>query len=289
MTDGKHPPRGEDPPVAVREAEEAQAGGEARIIETAGRRVKRDGIHGPGSPRSWRRRDSPDGTAPPPGCRPGDLTGIIDYARTIIAGEHRRAEEHVARYGKEHKQATRQRIIETAGRRLKRDGIDGSGVATLMADAGLTNGAFYAHFPSKEDLVAAAVADQLREQRESLSAVAPGRAGVEQYVREYLSVQHRDNPGDGCPSAALLDEIGRCTDATRQAYTDGLLAVIDDVAARLAPHNPPSARAKTLSVFALMAGTLQLSRALADRQLADEVLEQGIQNALVLLGAGQQR
>src|SRR6266480_431154 len=114
-------------------------------------------------------------------------------------------------------------------RRLKRDGIHGSGVATLMADAGLTNGAFYAHFPSKEDLVAAAVAGQLREQRESLSAVAPGRAGVEQYVREYLSVQHRDNPGDGCPSAALLDEIGRCTDATRQAYTDGLLAVIDDI------------------------------------------------------------
>ena len=108
-------------------------------------------------------------------------------------------------------------------------------------------------------------------------------------MREYLSVQHRDNPGDGCPSAALLDEIGRCTDATRQAYTDGLLAVIDDVAARLAPHDPPSARAKTLSVFALMAGTLQLSRALADRQLADEVLDQGIQNALVLLGAGQQR
>ena len=195
----------------------------------------------------------------------------------------------MARYGTEHKQATRQRIIETAGRRLKRDGIDGSGVATLMADAGLTNGAFYAHFPSKEDLVAAAVADQLREQRESLSAAAPGRAGVEQYVREYLSAGHRDNPGDGCPSAALLDEIGRCTDATKQAYTDGLLAVIDDVAARLAPHNPQPARVKTLSVFALMAGTLQLSRALADRQLADEVLDQGIQNALALLGAGQQR
>jgi hypothetical protein len=62
-----------------------------------------------------------------------------------------------------------------------------------------------------------------------------------------------------------------------------------DVAARLAPHDPPSARVKTLSVFALMAGTLQLSRALADRQLADEVLDQGIQNALALLGAGQQR
>ena len=193
------------------------------------------------------------------------------------------------RYGKEHKQETRRRIIETAGRRLKREGIHGSGVATLMADAGLTNGAFYAHFTSKDDLVAAAVTDQLREQRASFSERAPGRAGVEQYVREYLSVQHRDNPGDGCPSAALLDEIGRCTDATKRAYTDGLLAVIDDITARLAPDDPPSARAKTLSVFALMTGTLQLSRALADKQLADEVLEQGLQNALTLLGAGQQR
>ena len=193
------------------------------------------------------------------------------------------------RYGTEHKQATRRRIIETAGRWLKRDGIDGSGVATLMADAGLTNGAFYAHFVSKEDLVATAVADQLREQREGLSAVAPGRAGVEQYVRAYLSAEHRDNPADGRPSAALLDEIGRGTDAIKGAYTDGLLSVIDDIAARLDPDDPPSARVKTLSVFAMMVGTLQLSRALADRQLADAVLDQGLQNALALLDATQQR
>lgn len=191
----------------------------------------------------------------------------------------------MVRYSQEHKQATRQRIIETAGRRLKKDGIDGSGVATLMADAGLTNGAFYAHFASKEDLVATTVADQLREQRETLSGVAPGRAGVEQIVRQYLSAEHRDNPGEGCPSAALLDEIGRCTDATRQAYTDGVLAIIDDFTARLAPHDPQSARVKTLTVYAGMIGTLQLSRALADRQLADAVLEQGIYNALTLLDA----
>jgi len=193
------------------------------------------------------------------------------------------------RYGKEHKQATRRRIIETAGRRFKRDGIDGSGIATLMADAGLTNGAFYAHFASKEDLVATAVADQLRGQRASVSAQTPDLAGLEQYVRAYLSVEHRDNPDDGCPSAALLDEIGRCPDAVKRAYTDGLLAMVDDIAARLAPQDPPSARTKTLSFFALMVGTLQLSRALADRQLADQVLEQGIHNALTLLNAEQQR
>src|SRR6266545_6288585 len=192
-------------------------------------------------------------------------------------------EARMARYGKEHKQATRRRIIEVAVRRLKRDGIDGSGISTLMADVGLTNGAFYAHFDSKEDLVANALAEQLREQHERFSGQP-----VEQIVRRYLSVQHRDNPEAGCPSAALLDEIARSTDATKRAYTDGVLVVIDDIAARLAPDDPRSARVQTLSVFAMMVGTLQISRALAGRQLADEVLEQGLQNALALLGAEHQ-
>ena len=67
-----------------------------------------------------------------------------------------------------------------------------------------------------------------------------------------------------------------------------MLAVIDDIAARLAPEDPQSARVKMLSVFAMMVGTLQLSRSLADRQLADAVLEQGLQNALALLGPERQ-
>jgi TetR/AcrR family transcriptional repressor of nem operon len=191
----------------------------------------------------------------------------------------------VARYGKEHKEATRRRIIEAAGERLKRDGIDGSGVAVLMADAGLTNGAFYAHFESKEDLVATTIADQLRQQLERYRAQAGGREGVAQLVREYLSIEHRDNVERGCPSAALLDEIGRCTAATKQAYTDGVLAIVDEIAARLAPDDPRSARGTTLSLFAMLIGTLQLSRALGDRALADEVLEQGIQNALAVLAS----
>ena len=189
----------------------------------------------------------------------------------------------MARYGRDHKQATRRRIIEAAGRRLKRDGIDGSGVATLMADAGLTNGAFYAHFDSKEDLVSTTVTEQLRKQRESYSAQS-----LEEIVRGYLSIQHRDDREGGCPSAALLDEIARSSDAVKLAYTDGQVAIIDDVAARLAPDDPQSARVRTLGVFALMVGTLQVSRALADRRLADEVLEQGIENALALLSAEHQ-
>jgi TetR/AcrR family transcriptional regulator, transcriptional repressor for nem operon len=189
----------------------------------------------------------------------------------------------VARYGKEHKQATRRRIIEAAGERLKRDGIDGSGVSTLMADAGLTNGAFYAHFASKDDLVATAVADQLRQQRQRYRAQASDREGVEQLVREYLSIEHRNDLEHGCPSAALLDEIGRCSDATRNAYTEGVLGLADEIASRLAPGDPQSVRGQVLSLFSLLIGTLQLSRALADPQLADEVLERGIESALALL------
>jgi TetR/AcrR family transcriptional regulator, transcriptional repressor for nem operon len=195
-------------------------------------------------------------------------------------------EEPMTRYTKEHKQETRQRIIATAGRRLKRDGIDGSGVATLMKDAGLTNGAFYAHFESKDSLVAAAIADQLHAQHANLVALAePGSAGLEQIVRWYLSPQQRDDTVDGCPNAALLDEIGRTDDATRQAYTDGVLVVIDGLAARMTPEDPPSARVKALSLLGLMAGTLQLARALTDRQLSDDLLEQGLRNALALIGA----
>jgi TetR/AcrR family transcriptional regulator, transcriptional repressor for nem operon len=190
----------------------------------------------------------------------------------------------MARYDKQHKQATRRRIIEVAGRRFKQDGIDGSGIATLMQDAGLTNGAFYAHFDSKDDLVATVVADQLQAQRERVNARVAGHAGIEQFVREYLSIQHRDNPQDGCPSAALLDEIARSADDVKRAYTAGALALVDDIAARLAPHDRRSARARTLSALAMMIGTLQLSRAVADQQLAGEMLADGVQNVLAVLG-----
>lgn len=190
----------------------------------------------------------------------------------------------MVRYTKEHKQETRQRIIATAGRRLKQDGIDGSGVATLMKDAGLTNGAFYAHFASKDDLVATAITHELDTLHANVvDQTEPGPAGLEQLVRWYLSADHRDNPVDGCPNAALLDEIARSGDATRQAYTDGVLVVIDGLAARMAPEDPLSARVKALSLLGLMVGTLQLSRALTDRQLSDDLLEQGLRNALALV------
>ncbi len=187
------------------------------------------------------------------------------------------------RYSKGHKQTTRQRIVEAAGRRLKQDGIDGAGVATLMSDAGLTNGAFYAHFESKEDLVANVLADQLRAQRQSFDAQPPDRAGLEAFIRSYLAPEHRDQCAEGCPSAALLDEIGRRPDATRQVFTDELMGVIGDIASRLDPAHAEAARTDALAIFGLMVGTLQLARALTDRDLSDQLLARGIEAALKLL------
>jgi TetR/AcrR family transcriptional repressor of nem operon len=193
----------------------------------------------------------------------------------------------VARYGQEHKDATRQRILESAGRRLKRDGIDGSGIATLMADAGLTNGAFYAHFTSKGDLVASVLEEELRLQAATLSGLAPGVAGVEQLVRAYLSPEHRDRRDTGCPSAALLDEIARSADATKDAYTEGAKTVVEEIAARLAPGDPESAHGRALILFTMIVGTLQLSRAVADSELSDEALAKGLEYALTFLSVNQ--
>lgn len=190
----------------------------------------------------------------------------------------------MARYGTDHKLETRRRILEQAGRRLKRDGIDRSGIAAVMADAGLTNGAFYAHFSSKDDLVATVVADQLRRQCERNAGGELDRATFEGFVRDYLSPAHRDHPEEGCPSAALLNEIGRSSHAVRHAYSEGMLAMIDDVAGLLAESDPGRGRSVALSVFASMIGTLQIARALSDDQLSRDVLDQGIANVFLLLG-----
>ena len=138
-----------------------------------------------------------------------------------------------------------------SGHRLKRDGIDGSGIDTLMADAGPSNGAFYATSSQREDRVANALVEQLRE---SFGASPPGRAGLEQIGRVCLSVEHRDNPEDDCPSAALLDEIGRSTDATKRPCTDALLAVIERHRCEPGVRCPP-AQAQALDRTRSFAGT----------------------------------
>jgi TetR/AcrR family transcriptional regulator, transcriptional repressor for nem operon len=193
----------------------------------------------------------------------------------------------VVRYAKEHKEETRRRILEVSSRRFKSGGVDGSGIAALMADAGLTNGAFYAHFPSKDDLIATVVAAELGAQREAVAALPPGREHLGRLVRSYLSIEHRDHPEEGCPSAALVEEICRGGDRVRAAYTDGILGFVDLIAERLDPVAPQTPRVRVLAAFAGMVGTLQMARTVTDPELSAALLEQGISNALAQLGVSE--
>src|SRR5438105_13525170 len=112
------------------------------------------------------------------------------------------------RYEKGRKDVSRRRITEIAAERFRRDGIAASGLTGIMSEAGLTNGAFYPHFRSKADLVRESLGAALEDQANQLhDALAVG--GLEAVLAVYLSAEHRDNPGTGCASAALLPEVAR--------------------------------------------------------------------------------
>ena len=186
----------------------------------------------------------------------------------------------MARYRPEHKDETRRRLIETSGRRFKRDGFDGAGISTLVADAGLTNGAFYGHFTSKDDLIATVVGEQLAAQLAQVEALPHGLDSVEAFVREYLSPEHRDDPGGGCPSAALLDEITRQDRATRQAYTDGIRALVDAIALHLGAGGSAGARDRAIGLLTILVSSLQFARAVTDPELSDQILRSAYGNAM---------
>src|SRR5471032_858819 len=112
------------------------------------------------------------------------------------------------RYAKGHKEATRKQIARIASGRFRRDGVEAVGVASLMADAGLTHGGFYSHFASKEALVREANADALGKSRAALARAA-ARDGVEGIIRVYMRPSHRDAPERGCAFAALTSDIAR--------------------------------------------------------------------------------
>lgn len=193
------------------------------------------------------------------------------------------------RYGSGHKDATRRRLLDAAGRRFKGDGIDGAGIAAVVADAGLTNGAFYGHFDSKDDLVASVVEEQLARQVAVVDALPPGPEAVVAYLHDYLSPAHRDDRAGGCPSAALLDEIGRRDLRTREAYTDGARSMIDAIARRLDAADPDAARDRAIGLFTLLVGSLQLARAVTDPALSDQILADALRNALTLATTPQEQ
>src|SRR5258708_3353 len=175
------------------------------------------------------------------------------------------------RYEKGHKDATRQRIIAVASRQFPEQGVAAVGLAAIMSDAGLTNGAFYAHFDSKEDLVRQVLSNAQRNQM--WQAVADSDAEVESAIRSYLSADHRDNPGRGCPISALAAEIARHPKPTRKAFTGKLANIIEMIAARLGTGSERQRRRKAVAIYGLMVGTLQLARAVSGKRLSDHILQ----------------
>lgn len=182
------------------------------------------------------------------------------------------------RYSKDHKQETRERIVRTAARRFREDGVEATGVATLMADAGLTHGGFYAHFPSKEALVAAACAEGFGESqrrlRQTVERHPPGER-LAAMAESYLSPAHRDHPGQGCIAAAIGPEIARHPAETRAEFTRGLHDLVEMAEAAITADGGDPTRAP--QAVATMVGALILARGAADEALSERFLEGGLE------------
>ena len=171
------------------------------------------------------------------------------------------------RYPKDHKDASRQRLLAHSGSHAKQHGFEGSGMAALAASAGVTTGALYKHFDGKADLLKALVATELERTAQMLAAIdAADSAGAASVLAGYLSLQHVRRPGQGCPLPSLAPEIARAGEPVRAAYQAGLL----DIHAQLARLTASADDAWTL--LAQHVGAVMLARALPDERLQLELL-----------------
>ena len=186
------------------------------------------------------------------------------------------------RYGPGHNEATRERIVEAASRLFREHGIAAVGLAKIMAEAGLTVGTFYTHFKSKEALLRESVLRTLRDRHGDLEQALRG-GDLELAVRAYLSPEHRDAPGAGCPVAALASEVARHPRATRHSFASHMEPSLDALADWLSRRRGEAmARADAAAFLGLLVGTLQLARATPARAESDAILEAGVRAALRL-------
>jgi TetR/AcrR family transcriptional regulator, transcriptional repressor for nem operon len=191
------------------------------------------------------------------------------------------------RYEKGRKDASRRRIMEVAAERFRSEGIAASGLAGIMSHAGLTNGAFYPHFQSKAELVRESLTSALDDQTHRLQdAFAAG--GLEAVLKGYLSAEHRDNPGSGCVSAALLPELARQPPETRSLFAAHLLTMAQQMASSLPPHTEDP-EAVALGIYATLIGTLQLARATQGTALSDRILAAGADAARAMVQPRQDK
>ncbi|MFF2124380.1 TetR/AcrR family transcriptional regulator [Streptomyces olivochromogenes] len=181
-------------------------------------------------------------------------------------------------------QENRQRVVATASRMFREKGTTVS-VADLMKAAGLTHGGFYKQFGSKEDLVDEAIAHAFDEQA-AHSAVAPDEQAGEReaarrtLIEDYLSVWHRDHPGEGCPVSGFAADLGREPGQAARAQ-DVYINGVRNRAARLATGDDDG-----MAQLCTMVGALVLARATRDNPISDELL-QAARTALTESGTGQ--
>jgi TetR/AcrR family transcriptional regulator, transcriptional repressor for nem operon len=177
------------------------------------------------------------------------------------------------RYPAEETAARHQVILQEASRLFRERGIGGVSVPEIMKAAQLTHGPFYNHFASKEALIAESLKGALDDTLQRLLSCKRSKAALRKYLHEYLSREHRDNPGDGCVLAALAGEIARNPGA-RVAFTqyvkDALSAMSEKFAT--AGSRKGEARAEALRILVGMVGALILARAVDDKTLSDEIL-----------------
>jgi TetR/AcrR family transcriptional repressor of nem operon len=170
------------------------------------------------------------------------------------------------------KEASHERIVAAAARAIRRSGYAGTGVADIMKEAGLTHGAFYAHFESREAMLAEA-ADRAGAESNALAervmAGAPPEQALQAMMQVYLSKEHLMGIENGCPVSALGSEMPRQSPEVRRAATRRIKEMIDLVARQSPDWGQPAAHERALVTVATMVGTLMLARAVDDAALSD--------------------
>lgn len=171
------------------------------------------------------------------------------------------------RYAKEHKDASRQRLLQETGSHAKRYGFNDSGMTALAASAGVTTGALYKHFNGKADLFAALIASELERTAQMYEGFDPeDEARTMKALADYLGMAHVRHPEQGCPLPSLCAEIARADPAAMAAYQTGLRGIHE----RLVHLTSSPETAWTL--IAQNVGAVMLARALPDEEGQKEIL-----------------
>jgi AcrR family transcriptional regulator len=179
------------------------------------------------------------------------------------------------------KEASHERIVSAAARAIRRSGYDGTGVADIMKEAGLTHGAFYAHFPSREAMLTEAAARACAETAAATAGVVarvPAEQALNSLLRTYLSPEHLAQVELGCPLAALGSETPRQAPEVRRVTTRHIKEMIDFVARQSPDWGQPAAHERALVTVAAMVGTLMLARAVDDPALSASLCEAALKH-----------